>query len=317
MHSNIKDFSQLPAPSLDSPESPVPTKPKLSPVPTKSKLADELRDIIFKKTVSNSYYNDEHYVPCKTANLDKAYALLLKTNSITKEDIEATTEVEDEETEKTVTMTGLDMLRLTFIGDFDQQLSKSSSLTKNLEAAKTAWEAMAKSMDKNELQEIWESKHITPKEERSKLDGEEYRVAYIREKSLAEIIRKRIEFEGLKDENELEAGYTLCVNLRGYKEFVPPEGSYLADAIKDMIDRAPEKEAKLAIKKRVADAARAVRKKDFKTLAAISDYYVRGAAIRALVFGVSNDSYFNSIVKQPSIIKNLISERVKGQDIDI
>jgi hypothetical protein len=100
---------------------------------TLSPHAQTLYDAINKKTIQNSYYDDERYNPVKTPDLNKAYSCI----QTLLENPETLAHVLQEKTHPPslpeIQTPMATYLKIALAGDFDQQLSKESDHQKNFD----------------------------------------------------------------------------------------------------------------------------------------------------------------------------------------
>jgi hypothetical protein len=277
-------------------------------------LAEELGEIVFCENISNSYYNDEHYVSCKTADFNKAYEILSKKSEITEEDLKSTCLRQDAE-EGELEYTGLEVIKLVLTGDFGNQLRTTSSDRRNYECALATWEAMCKAMGQKTTERLWAKKETT--NENIEYTGKsDYQRRYLSKLSLASIVGRHMKWDEFnEDDNTLRAATRLAAKLRHMDDFKEQMKPFGEDQIVKSIKRAEENNevsAAEGLKAQAMEAAKYAKHKAYDKLQKTHDYYIRGIAIGYALTGHSHDSFFSQALKSiPSP-----SEMIKGEIIE-
>jgi hypothetical protein len=281
-------------------------------------LVKRLGDILTKENISNSYYNDEYYTPCKTADYDKAYNEILNEEELTKESLKTTYRFRDKENGESVDFNLRDVLKMVIAGDFGSQYKTTSSLEKNLKAIAKLHELTSKGLNPKEHEDFWSGKEDIDPQTIRELRGREYQKAYLVKRSVCDMVAQRFDFYGFKSKEELQAAHIVAKKLKSNKDFVKEASpSYMKDACQRLIDSAETGEEKQATLKNIRDAANNVRNKSYAAIADLSHYDIRRVAITALLFGKSNDSHFDKVINSLENFENVISQRGKTLDINI
>lgn len=281
-------------------------------------LVKRLGDILNKDNVSNSYYDDENYNPCKTPNFDRAYNELISQAAISSEDLKTTYPLNDREKwGKVVEFPFADIVKIVLVGDFDGQYKTTSSMEKNFQTISSLYDLTKKNLSPQEHKEFWTSK-LDPisREEMWKLNGRDHQLAYLQACSMVETAAKRFDFYSFKTSEEIQAGHKASKKLLNIPEFLeevnPP---YRIDACTELVKRTDEGLEKELLLKSLKTAASNVKHKSYEGLAKIEHYDIRRVAISSLLFGKSQDTYFDNLVKSIESFENKISKG--GRELDI
>ena len=282
-------------------------------------LAEKLATILCRENVSNSYYNDECYLPCKTANYDQAYDIVIPLKFLKEEDLKSTYPMKDSENGTKVDFPLKEILKMVVIGDFGNQYKETSSLTKNFQAIINLWELTHKNLSPEKHKEFWFSKTDGPEaKDLHKLRGREYQLAYLKKRSMAEMVGNRLDFYNLTSKETLQGAYKIARKLIKDEGFLQEATTqYQIDACERLIGAAETGEEKQKITKEILTIAQNVKNKCFEEVAKLQHYDLRRVAITNLLYGKSQDAYFDNLVKSIEGIENMISKRGKILDIEI
>jgi hypothetical protein len=251
----------------------------------KSNFAEELAKLTLTPTINNSYYNDEHYVSTKVPDLDKTYAWLCDRKTITKEDLEGTVPNPNKGSHNPDVLNGLDLLKITLHGDFNEQLEKTSSLAGHHQAALATWAAMERGLGKEETLALWAEKEPE---------------TWIRSKSLAELVVQAAQ-EHTCNKDTLRAIHHLTQKI---KDLLPKEFSESRDSI-------ASNPAELM------EMAKAARRNDVETILANKRYPLKEYAVLYYLTGHCPSKEFNDIAEKIPTSRDVIAATKKLGEIEI
>jgi hypothetical protein len=285
-------------------------------------LAQKLGAILSKDNISNSYYNDEYYTPCKTSDLDKAYRELLWQKELTKENFDSSYPFKDKENGEYVDFPLKEIIKMVIAGDFDSQYKTTSSLEKNLETSLHLFNLTSTCFSEEEHEKFWSEKSPTPEDKKDdpirSLNGREYQLEYLKRRSMANMVAKRFDFYSFKSKEELQIAHKLSKKLIKNKEFLDEVSTtYQIDACTRLINSAETEEEKKQTIKLLRETATNVKNKSYDKVAKLEHYDLRRISINNLLFGKSQDPYFDKLVDSLEGIEDLISKRGKLLDINI
>ena len=284
----------------------------------KKSLAEKLGRVLSNENIPNSYYNDEYYTPCKCPDYDKAYQMILTQDCLDSSELEKTFPMKDKENGGTCDFTLKDLLKITVVGDFGSQYKTTSSQSKNFEAINKLWDLSTKHLKKEEHEELWCSKKETNRESRRELRGRDYQKAYLDAKSLAQMAGSRFDFYSITDKTSLQWAEKIAKKMLKNKEFKSEAvDSYELTACQHLLNYAEDTKERDEISKKIRNIAGFVKAKAYDKIVAIDHYDLRRLAIKATLFGQSNDKYFDNVLKSIESIENMISKRGKELDIEI
>jgi RNA binding exosome subunit len=283
-------------------------------------FAQEIGAITMTENVSNSYYNDESYVSCKSADLDKAYKALLKYNVIGQEELNSKI-AKTADNGDPFEFNGLEVLKMTLAGDFGNQYSKTSSYPLYYQACLHCWKAMVAQLGKKETIKIWSRKEDESKggRESYQKSQEAYQKNHLATRSLADMVAGVIRWDdfeaGRKD--DLKIAKNLCSRLMSIKGFSKSIEGFNHDIFDRAYKNAETEEEKEAVKQNVTNTATMVLYEQFDKIQAISDYYFRKAALSATLRGQSGDKFFDDIMKTIPTPKSKLIDNTKEEGINI
>jgi hypothetical protein len=261
----------------------------------KSNFAEELGKLALTPAIDNSYYNDERDVSVVTPDLDKAYAWLCEQKTITAEDLESTTGNPGSGSsfvEARETITGLDVLKITLHGDFDESLDTTSSLEKNYRAAVAVWDAMERGLGKEKTQALWGSKEI----------GE----SWVEGHSLAELVSTN-SHNPRRTETE-SALRSIQPLTRKIRELFPKEVVFVVEVNDELKETNPAK---------IVEAARSARRNDVAAILKIKDYALRICAVEYYLNGISPSKRFNTEAEKIPTAREVIASTTKPGGMEI
>jgi hypothetical protein len=219
-----------------------------------------------------------------------------------------------------VTFTGLDLVKMTIVGDFDNDFNYGSNQLKNLECLKS----LTTSLKGNK--KAWEYKTTEKKLANSwELDPSEQKRRTLSSTPLATIAYNRVDrslraqgAEGLKTCKQV------ADELRGYEGFHDErskqknEKSYLQKALEEAETEAAKKGVLTQIKK----MTQYVKNKQYSKVDSfpanpgepyLSVGMLRDIGARQLVFGDSGDSLFEKTLKETVGFTDLLKESTKNE----
>jgi len=289
--------------------------------PKDKNFAQALGEIVMTENVSNSYYNDENYVSCKSADLNKAYKLLTKYKTIGPEELESTTTQEDDYGRKTE-FSGYEMLKIALAGDFGNQYKKTSSYELYYQAALSAWNAMVEKLGKANTIKIWSGKTKESDNSMGEYRNEtphEGQKRRLRSSSLADMVSGVVRWDefDMSRTDGLKLARNLCQRLRDIKGFKEGLKSFGYGTIEKAYEAAETPEDKEKIKKATTETATMVLYQQHDKIQRISDYYMRKAAISASLTGDSGDKFFNKIMKSLPTPKEKILDNTQEASITL
>jgi hypothetical protein len=290
----------------------------MNPYGTKKSLASRLGNIISKENINNSYYNDEYYTPCKTADYNKAYEEILNEDGLSQEDLKETFPFKCEETKEKVNFDLVAILKMVVAGDFGSQYKTTSSIEKNLSAINHLYDLSSKSLTPEEHKSLWDHKVEIPKEKRGGFGSREYQTNHLKAISLSEMAARRFDFYNLKTKGDLQIAHKVAKKLLKFNSFKEAVSeTYRNDACTNLINSAENEEEKKEIISTLNQLAISVKSKAYENIANVDHYDQRRIAINSLLFGRSHDTYFDKLLDSLEGIENNISKRGKTLDISM
>jgi hypothetical protein len=294
---------------------------------TKKNFAEEIGEIVIYPNVSNSYYNDESYIACQSADLNKAYKALMKYKEITQEDLESTVTKKNPHGEDSE-FSGLEVLKMVLAGDFNSQYKKTSSQCLYYQTCLSVWDAMMQSIGKKETLKLWQDKEEENKSKpRQYTTGEresddQFQKRILSQRSLLDEVIGVMRWDDFKTGDPLDKenkslvyAKTICSKFKHIEEFNKEVKGHSYATIEKSIANAENEEEKKKIEQRTNEAALNVANLQPTKIVTIEDYYLRKAAISAFLTGSSDDPYFNKVLKSIPTIKEKILDKTSEEEI--
>lgn len=281
-------------------------------------LAQKLGKILSTENIPNSYYNDESYLPCKTSDYEKAYDVVLNTKAISQEDLKTCYNMKSTEGGPNADFDLPTLLKLVITGDFGSQYKTTSSLNKNFRVILKVWELSKEGLSKEDHENLWSHKEVTPRKIMDDLRGREYQLSYLNAKSLAQVAGSRFDFYSINKKETLELADRISKELMENKDFAEEViENYESKICENLLSHAEDKEERLNINKRIQTLAKDVRNKNYEAIVDNDNYELRKIATKALLFGKCNDKYFNQVLNGLETINKIISKTGKSLDIEM
>jgi hypothetical protein len=268
----------------------------------KDSFVKNLADHLFEEVVENSYYNDECDVDCYTPDFDEAYHYIVKHGPISKKELEEKHQVEGvNEDGEAIKYSGIDLLKLAVLGDFDNDHNSHSSELGNLK--------MCLKLIENTKgdRSIWEYMKNDNPVKRKGYSEHEYKKNICDNNNLAMLVGSRAESAAYRLGKEgIEIAAEIGKKLRGYKGFETKEKCNL---IGSSLKSNTLKESN------VKKIATLIKNEDYRRLSETQSYDLRQATSRYIVYGRSGDPVFDNIVDNTKGIKEIIA--TKGDSLEI
>jgi hypothetical protein len=270
----------------------------------KESFTQKLGDILFTDVMENSYYDDENTNEIETPDYDEAYRLLASTKSITKKDLEETYR----DSQEGVRFTGLDLLKVAILGDFNNEYDYHSDMSLNLKGLEGICNALEHDSS------IWDKSNKKAKDNgMSDVDYKKYEVSRL---SLAQIAHGRVaSCVRNQDKAEIKLCQQLAKKLSIHKTFTHDEEMTYYQSLDKVIKEAPNKKNKILNQiKKVATFAINGQVSKLVDAPETDPYSIKDCAYDLLVFGSSRDPLFDKIAGQIKSIKDKVKSEVKKEE---
>jgi hypothetical protein len=272
----------------------------------KESFTQKLGDILFTDVMENSYYDDENTNEIETPDYDEAYRLLASTKSITKKDLDETYR----DPQEGVKFTGLDLLKVAILGDFNNEYDYHSDMSLNLKGLEGICNALENDSS------IWDKRHKKAKDNgMSDVDYKKYEVSRL---SLAQVAHSRIaSCVRNRDKAEIKLCQQLVKKLSIHKTFIHDEEMPYYQSLDKVYKEAPDKKSKDRILNQVKKVATfAVNGQVSKIIDApeTEPYSIKDCAYDLLVFGSSRDPFFDEVASQIKSMKEKVKSQVKKEE---
>lgn len=292
---------------------------------TKKTFADNLGEILFTDVMDNSYYNDECDVECYTPDYNEAYRFLMDTGPITEDELKSTFANLHDEDSKEVEFSGLDLIKMTISGDFDNDYNTGSSEALNLQCI----HSLLGSLEDKTWTEYQKQK--LPKE-LWKVGANDYKKKKLRSTPLSSIAYNRIyHCTRTQSADQLKLCRKIAQKLKDFKGFnqennplkhgglVPSDGpkpsekSYL-EKLKEELKTEREQKDFIKDVQKMATYAKNERFNKICEGYNTRHFAIRDAAAQYMVFGTSNDTLFDNIAKDIQSVKDKVKESIKQEE---
>jgi|688.fasta_scaffold632126_1 hypothetical protein len=264
---------------------------------------------LFYDVMPNSYYDDENTNDCETPDYDEAYRVILDANEISKDDLEDVFY----DPESSLEFTGLDLLKIAVEGDFNTEFDSNSDMGLNLQALN----ALTRLLEDNP--KVWDS-FSNPNREIG-MERSEWKKHNAQSTPLAAFAYNRV--KDCSRTHNMET-FKLCKSiadkLSKYKTFGPQKvkNGNRYNTLKTIFNEyedPKEKEKFLETTKKLAGYAK---NGQYKKLISYPDnfsrhHHIKDAAIQHLIFGKSQDEFFEEIAKDVKNIREEITAKVKEE----
>lgn len=264
---------------------------------------------LFYDSMSNSYYDDENTNDCETPDYNEAYRLILDTDKITEEDLKEVFYDSDSSLE----FTGLDLLKITIQGDFDTEYDHSSDMKLNLQCLRALTQLLE---DKPKMWEL----HSKSKKEIG-MERSEWKKHNAQTTPLAAFAYSRIKScSGTDNIKDIKLCKLLAGKLSKYESFGPEKikkTGYYND-LKTVYNEYEDPQEKKEFIKDMKKLASYAKNQQYKKLLSYPEInsrrrFIKDAAIQHLVFGKSEDKFFEEVAKDVKNLREQITAKVKEE----
>lgn len=257
----------------------------------------------------NSYYDDENTNDCETPEYNLAYKLLINTKEITHKELKDTFF----DHEKSQELSGLDLIKLTIIGDFATHYDHHSDMGLNLKALSSLTDSLPKDP------RIWNSK--AEDENSEEMWESEWQKQEANRFSLAQLAYARVKrCSNSRDPEQLKLCKNIATKLSNCKTFEPSEKSrrHYKD-LEIVYNEANEEGTKKEFIRNIESLAKLAKNDQFERLAkskehAPNHHLIKTYATEYLVFGTSSDKFFNKVAENVKNLKTVMKSKIKEEE---